>query len=56
MKNRLIVEQTIDPEDHSRLLLTDSPEDAAKRVLEVGIKQFGLKYGRRPRKSWLLWE
>jgi uncharacterized protein (TIGR00730 family) len=56
MKNRLIVEQTIDVEDHSRLLLTDSPEEAAKRVIDVGMKQFGLKYGRPPRKSWLLWE
>ncbi|WP_322818167.1 TIGR00730 family Rossman fold protein [Tepidiforma sp.] len=48
--DRLVAMGTIDPEDLDRLVLTDSPEEAAALVREVGIRRFGLRYRKAPPK------
>jgi uncharacterized protein (TIGR00730 family) len=48
--------KTIDPKDLDRIILTDDPEEAVKKVTDVGMKQFGLKYSDRPKKKWFLGE
>jgi len=55
MRGTLMKEGTIDPED-LRFFVTDSPEDAAAHVREVGLKRFGLTYGRRMKRRWFLGE
>jgi len=55
--NRLVAMGTIDPEDLDRLVLTDSPEEAAAIVREVGIRKFGLRYRQAiPRRRRFLFE
>ncbi len=55
--NRLLAMGTIDPEDLDRLVLTDSPEEAATIVREVGIRRFGLRYRTAaPRRRRFLFE
>jgi len=54
--NRLLPLRTIDPEDKSRLILTDDPEEAVERVREAGMRHFGLTYAPKIRRRWLLWE
>ncbi len=57
MLNRLVAAGTIDPEDLDRLVLTDSPEEAAALVREVGIRKFGLRYRQAaPRRRRFLFE
>jgi predicted Rossmann-fold nucleotide-binding protein len=57
MLNRLVAMGTIDPEDLDRLVLTDSPEEAAAIVREVGIRKFGLRYRKAaPRRRRFLFE
>lgn len=56
MRARLIAEKTIDPADCERILVTDSPEEAVRSVTEIAMSQFGLTYGPRMRKRWLLGE
>ncbi|MBL8821836.1 MAG: TIGR00730 family Rossman fold protein [Planctomycetia bacterium] len=51
----MIKARTISQGDYDRILVTDSPEEAAKAVSEVAIKQFGLKY-KRPKRRWWLGE
>ncbi|WP_322796829.1 TIGR00730 family Rossman fold protein [Tepidiforma sp.] len=48
MLNRLVAMGTIDPEDLDRLVLTDSPEEAAALVREAGLRKFGLRYRKSP--------
>jgi hypothetical protein len=55
--NRLVAMGTIDPEDLDRLVLTDSPEEAAAIVREVGIRKFGLRYRKvAPKRRRILFE
>jgi uncharacterized protein (TIGR00730 family) len=56
LRHRLIVEKTIDPADADRLTVTDSPAEAVKIVTDIGMRQFGLTYGRPVKRHWLLWE
>jgi uncharacterized protein (TIGR00730 family) len=56
MNERLIVRQTVDPEDVRRLFITDSPQEAVDHVASIAMTQFGLSYGKRPKKRWYLWE
>ncbi len=52
LNNTLLKNGAIDAEDLSRLLVTDSPEEAVHHIQKSAIDQFGLKYKlrRRPRK------
>ena len=56
MRNRLEAEKTIDPADLSRILVTDSPEQAVKHITDAATLHFGLSYGPRPKRRWFLWE
>jgi uncharacterized protein (TIGR00730 family) len=52
----LLQEKTIDPADADRFLVTDSADEAVQAVTEVAMNRFGLTYGPRLKRSWLLWE
>src|ERR1041385_5669061 len=53
---RLVQEQTIDPDDTDRIVVTDSPEDAVKAITEIALGRFGLSYqAPRFKRRWLLW-
>jgi predicted Rossmann-fold nucleotide-binding protein len=56
VRNRLLVEGTIDPGDEQRLQLTDSPEEAVEWVTSVAMRRFGLTYGPQVRRRWYLGE
>jgi uncharacterized protein (TIGR00730 family) len=56
MRERLIAEGTIAPLDCERIILTDSAEEAVKTVTDVALRQFGLTYGPRAKRRWILWE
>ena len=56
MRDRLVAEGTIDPEDVDRFIVTDSPEEAVDLITQTALARFGLSYGPRPRRRWLLWE
>jgi uncharacterized protein (TIGR00730 family) len=56
LRGRLLVERTIDPIDADRITVTDSADEAVRLVTDVALRQFGLSYGPRPKRSWLLWE
>jgi uncharacterized protein (TIGR00730 family) len=47
---------TIDPEDVSRWILSDSPEEVVTLILERTLKPFGLSYGAKPKPRWWLGE
>ena len=53
LRQGLVVARTIDVADVDRMLLTDSPEEAADFVRERGMRQFGLAYGKPVRRWWL---
>lgn len=53
---RLVKEGTIDAEDCQRLLVTDSPEEAVKAIIDIAMNRFGLTYGPKARRRWFLWE
>lgn len=53
---RLIAERTIDAEDATRILVTDSPEEAIALVREAALRRFGLTYGPRLKRRWFLGE
>lgn len=56
MRDRLIAEGTIDPDDATRILVTDSPAEAVSFITEVAMRRFGLSYGARIRRRWYLRE
>ncbi|HZP37194.1 MAG TPA: TIGR00730 family Rossman fold protein [Methylomirabilota bacterium] len=56
VRNRLLVEGTIDPGDAHILFSTDSVEEAVTRIAEVGMRRFGLGYASRPRRRRILGE
>lgn len=47
---------TIGAEDPDLIFLTDSPEEAVKHVHGIVMGRFGLKYGPRVKRSWMLRE
>ncbi len=56
MRDTLAREGTIDEADWQRLVVTDSPEEAVRVVLDAGVQSFGLKQRRRPRPQRVLLE
>jgi hypothetical protein len=56
LQDRLRRESTISERDLSRILVTDSPEEAVGIVREAGLRRFGLTYGPRARRKWFLGE
>jgi uncharacterized protein (TIGR00730 family) len=56
VRNRLLVEGTIDPGDEQRLQVTDSPAEAVEWVTATAMRRFGLTYGPQARRRWYLGE
>src|SRR5690349_16600997 len=52
MRDTLVKEGTIAATDMDLLFVTDSPEEAATRVRDIGMKQFGLTYERPIKPRW----
>jgi uncharacterized protein (TIGR00730 family) len=56
MADRLVKQQTIDPIDLERFIVTDSAEEAAAAITEVARRRFGLTYGPRMKRRWFFGE
>ena len=56
MGGTLVSEGTIDAVDMDQFFVTDSPEEAATHVREVGMKRFGLTYAPTMKRRWYLGE
>lgn len=56
MRERLLLQKTIDPSDLERLKVTDSAEEAVDSIIDIAMHQFGLTYGPKLRRYWLLGE
>jgi uncharacterized protein (TIGR00730 family) len=56
VRNRLLVDGTIDPGDEQLLMVTDSPAEAVGWITAVAMRRFGLTYGPRIRRRWYLAE
>lgn len=56
MRDRLIAQRTIDPGDLDRIIISDDPQEVVAAVTQAGMQQFGLTYGKRPKRRWYLWE
>ena len=55
LRDRLVAEGTVGPDDPDRVLLTDSPDDALRHILRAA-ESFGLRQRRRPKQSRILLE
>jgi uncharacterized protein (TIGR00730 family) len=56
MRGRLLSEHTIDPIDVERILVTDSPREAVQSITDLAMQRFGLTYGPKIRRRWILGE
>lgn len=56
IRDTLLRQGTISPEDPDRLFLADSPKEAIDLIRDVTMTKFGLKYGPRVKRSRLLGE
>jgi uncharacterized protein (TIGR00730 family) len=56
LHNTLLQQQTIDQHDLELIYLTDSPEEAVQFIRETAISRFGLTYGPRAKRRWILRE
>ncbi len=56
VRNRLLVEGTIDPGDEHRLQVMDSAAEAVDSITAVAMRRFGLSYGPLARRRWFLGE
>ncbi len=55
LRDTMVRERTIDSLDLDRLIVTDSPTEAAARIAQAGTLQFGLDFT-KPRRRWFLGE
>jgi len=56
LRGRLVETKTIDSIDASRILVTDSAEEAVQLASDAAVRQFGLTYGPKLKRRWFLWE
>ena len=56
MKEAVLVHHYIDEADLDRLFVTDSASEAVAHIVRVAVPGFGLRYGRRIRRRWFLFE
>jgi uncharacterized protein (TIGR00730 family) len=56
MGETLVEAGTVDRKDLDIFHLTDSAADAVELIREAGLRQFGLTYGSRSKRRWLLRE
>lgn len=48
--------KTIDPEDLSKLIISDNPGEVVSAITDVAMKRFGLSYGAKIKPRWWLGE
>lgn len=55
IRDRMVLEKTIDPRDLDLLVLTDSPEEAVDRISDVAQRRFGFEWRKEvvKRRWWL---
>ena len=56
LKDRMVTEGTISPDDIDLLKITDDPEEAARISTETGLSRFGLTYGPQAEPRRVLFE
>jgi uncharacterized protein (TIGR00730 family) len=56
LSNTMVKQKTIDQADVDRLIVTDSPAEAVEAITDVAQRRFGLTYGPRIKRRWLLGE
>ncbi|MBI2158612.1 MAG: LOG family protein, partial [Candidatus Rokubacteria bacterium] len=56
MRDRLVPQGTINPEDLDRITITDSPAEAVDEIVDVATRRFRLTYGAAARPRWYLGE
>ena len=56
VRNKMVHEGTISPEDLDGLLITDDPDEAADSVLDYGTTHLGLTYAGKSKPRWWLGE
>jgi hypothetical protein len=56
MRGTLVKAGTIDAADAGRLAVSDSAEEAVAYIRDIALRKFGLTYGPRARRRWLLGE
>ncbi len=56
LRDRMVAEGTIDASDLDRFVVTDDPAEATKVISEVALPKFGLGYGPKVRRRWILGE
>ena len=56
MRDRLVAERTINPDDLERIIVTDSPEEGVNLITQTALARFGLTYATAPRSRWFLGE
>ena len=56
LRDKFLREGTIEPVDLERIRVTDAPAEAVQMIADVGMKEFGLSYGPKLKRRWLLWE
>jgi len=56
LRGRLVESKTIDRIDAERILVTDSADEAVQWAHDAALRQFGLSYGPRIKRRWVLWE
>lgn len=56
VRGRMIPEKTINPEDATRIILTDDPQEAAHCIQQCAMDRFGLTYEAPVKKHWFLGE
>lgn len=49
----MVTARTISQADYDRILVTDSPDEAARAVTDVATRQYGLSYEKPKRRWWL---
>ncbi len=52
LRDTMVAQGTINPEDVDRIVLTDSVEEAVGCVRECGMRRFGLTYGPQMKRRW----
>jgi uncharacterized protein (TIGR00730 family) len=56
IKERMIVEKTINPEDLTRIIFCDDPNEVAELILKNATDVYGLTHAQPPKRRWWLGE
>jgi uncharacterized protein (TIGR00730 family) len=56
IETRLVREDTIDPADVKRLMVTDSVDEAVEAIVDAATRRFGLSYHAPVKRRWFFWE